>query len=210
MARAGQAHAVTGGSQADGWGRSAEIREAALTLFAERGYHGTSMKDIAAVLGIRAPSLYNHVASKQEILREVMSGTMEALLAEHAAAVGSSEDVVERLRRAAEAHVRYHARHRREIRVGNREVRSLDDPARTRVVDLRRRYARSWEGIIEAGRAAGRFDVPAPRLATYAILQMGIGVSDWFREDGPLSEAVIAYHYGDMALRLVGASPVTS
>ncbi len=40
------------------------VLDAACLLFAERGYRGTSMKDIAEALGVRAPSLYNHVASK--------------------------------------------------------------------------------------------------------------------------------------------------
>jgi AcrR family transcriptional regulator len=52
--------------------RRDDVREAALALFAERGYHGTSMKDSAARLGIRAPSLYNHVESKQQILLYVV------------------------------------------------------------------------------------------------------------------------------------------
>lgn len=186
-------------------GRAADIREAALTLFAERGYHGTSMKDLGELLGIRAPSLYNHVVSKQEILRAVMVETMEDLLAEHRDALGSTDDVVDRLRRATEAHVRYHARHPREVGVGNREIPSLEEPAHTTVVELRSAYARSWRQLIEHGVRERRFEVPSPQLAAYAILEMGIGVARWYRDDGPLSEAIVAYHYGDMALRVVGA-----
>jgi AcrR family transcriptional regulator len=186
-------------------GRSDEIRDAALTLFAERGYHGTSMKDIGELLGMRAPSLYNHVDSKHEILAEVMLGTMRRLLADHVDAVATTGDVVEALRRSTEAHVRYHTRYPREVRIGNTELRSLEEPARTEVLDMRREYSRSWEGLIERGRDEGRFDCPSPRLAAYAILEMGIGVSLWFRPDGPMSESVVAYHYADMALRLVGA-----
>jgi AcrR family transcriptional regulator len=187
--------------------RTLDIRDAALTLFAERGYQGTSMKDIATALGMRAPSLYNHLESKQELLREVMLATMETLLDDHHAAVATTSDVAEQLRRAMEAHLRYHARYPREVRVGNAEIASLEEPFRTRVRELRREYAKEWQALIERGVECGRFETPSPQLAAYAMLEMGIGVSLWFRENGRLSESQVAYYYGDMALRLVGLAP---
>jgi AcrR family transcriptional regulator len=90
--------------------RAADVRQAALTLFAERGYHGTSMKDIAAALGLRAPSLYNHLDSKQSLLQEIMLGTMEKLIRELDAVLATTTDLVEQLRRVMEAHVRFHTR----------------------------------------------------------------------------------------------------
>jgi len=185
--------------------RSADVRDAALTLFAQRGYHATSMKDIAAALGLQAPSLYNHVAAKQDLLRDVMADTMVALLAVVREAIASSDDVTERLRRATEGHVRFHAVHRREVRVGNYEIPALDEPQREVVVALRREYSLIFLELIERGVEAGVFDCRSPLLASYAILQMGIGVSMWFREDGKLSADSVAYQYGDIALRIVGA-----
>src|SRR4051794_25850506 len=164
------------------------------------------MKDIAAVLGIRAPSLYNHLDSKQDLLRDIMVRTMETLIADHHAAIGTTGDVAEQLRRAMEAHVRYHARHPRDVRIGNAEIWHLEEPAQTQVRTMRRDYARAWQDIVERGVAEGRFETAAPQLSTYAMLEMGIGISLWYRDDGPLSEAELAYHYGDMALRLVHAT----
>ena len=186
------------------------MRDAALTLFADRGYHGTSMKDIAEAVGMRAPSLYNHVGAKQELLVEIVEATLVDLQRLHEEAVGSTRDVGEALRRAVEAHVRYHARHPREVRVGNRDLPALEPANRDRVTGMRRRYARSWQALLRRGADLGRFDLPDARLASYAILEMGIGVATWFRPDGPLSEDVVAYHYGDMALRLAGADRALS
>ena len=183
----------------------AAVRQVALGLFAERGYRVTTMNDIAEVLGIRAPSLYNHVPSKHEILRQIMVETMERLLADHRVAVASTADVSEQLRRATEAHVRYHARHRREAFVGNREIPSLERPARELILSKRDEYERGFRTLIERGREQSVFEVKSARLASYSILEMGIGVATWFREDGPLSEAEVAYHYGEFALRIVGA-----
>lgn len=181
------------------------IRDTALTLFAQRGYRGTSMKDIAQALGVSAPSLYNHMQAKHDLLAEVMLGTMTTLVDDHRAAVLGACAPPEQLRLATEAHVRYHARHPREVAIGNREIPSLEQPARDEVLELRRRYAHVWERLIRSGVDSGDFDSPSPRLATYAILEMGIGVSMWFRPDGAMSEDEVARHYGDIALRIAGA-----
>jgi AcrR family transcriptional regulator len=187
-------------------GRAAEIREVALSLFGQRGYHATSMKDIGDALGIRAPSLYNHFESKQQILVEVMRGTMEQLLGDHTDALASTNEIVEQLRRATEAHVRHHARFRDEIQVGNIEIRALEEPERSRIVSLRRQYSDSWEDLIARGVQRNVFHVSSPRLTAWAILEMGIGVARWFDPAGEMSETLLAYHYGDMALRLVGVA----
>ena len=186
--------------------RQRDIRDAALTLFAEFGYHGTSMEDIAERLGIRAPSLYGHVESKQALLRDIMLGTLAALTADHRAAVASSTDVAEQLRRATEAHVRFHARHQREVRIGMTESASLEEPQRTELRVMQHAYWAAFRDLVERGVAEGRFETPSAHLAGHAIIEMGMGIALWFREDGPLSESQIAYYYSDLALRLVGAT----
>lgn len=185
--------------------RSDDIRAAALELFTRKGYEATTMADIGAAVGIRGPSLYKHVSSKQELLAQIMTTTMEELLALHRTAVSGTDDPTERLRRAAEAHVRYHARHRLEAFVGNREIRSLVEPHRTRILSLRAEYERHFRDLITAGIAAGRFHVTSARLASFAILDLGMGVSAWYREDGELSEDAVVWQYSDFTLRLVGA-----
>lgn len=187
--------------------RYPEIRAAALDLFTRLGYRATTMADIGAAVGVRGPSLYKHVASKQDLLADIMTTTMDNLLARHRAAVASSEDRAERLRRAAEAHVRYHARHRQEAFVGNREIRSLQEPHLSRVLARRAEYESCFRGLVADGVAAGVFRAPSPRLVSYAVLDMGIGVATWYREDGELSEDAVAWRYGEFALRVAGARP---
>jgi AcrR family transcriptional regulator len=185
--------------------RAAEIRTAALELFTRLGYEATTMADIGEAVGIRGPSLYKHVASKQDLLVQIMTSTMDALLAAHYAAVATTTDPVERLRRAVDAHVRYHARHRLEAFVGNREIRSLVEPHRTTVLTRRAEYEAAFRTLITDGVDAGRFSVSSARLASFAILDLGMGVSVWYREDGELSENTLAWQYTDFALRLLGA-----
>lgn len=183
--------------------RREAITEAAIALFELRGYHGTRMKDIGEHLGIRAPSLYNHVDSKQELLREIMFDYMEGLLAEHRLAVDSTGDVAEKLRRAMEAHVRYTSRHPRETRIGAREIPNLEEPARAKLLDLRKEYGDNWQALIDRGVERGEFTVKDSQLAAHALTQMGLGVALWVRPL-PLSESELAYTLGEMALRLLG------
>ena len=114
---------VTAGLPAD---RAAAIRLAALRLFAAQGYRATTMADIGAAVGIRGPSLYKHVSGKQVLLAEIMLGTMDTLLAMHAEAVDGVTDVTERLRRAVQADVRYHGRHRLQALCGKRDIKAVD------------------------------------------------------------------------------------
>lgn len=185
-------------------GRFADVQDAALTLFAKRGYHGTSMKDIAAALRMRAPSLYNHVAAKQDLLRDIVVTTHELADRELRAAIASSDDVAEQLRRAIEVHVRFHTRHPREWRVASRDLEHLEEPARTQVRRMRRDFEELVIGIIERGVASGRFSVPSPKLTAYAIFRMSAGVGQWYRPGGEFSDSEIAFCYGDLALRMVG------
>ncbi|MFC7885156.1 TetR/AcrR family transcriptional regulator [Streptomyces sp. NPDC057376] len=190
---------------ANGAARAIAIRHAALELFTQRGYAATTMADIGQAVGIRGPSLYKHVSSKQQLLVEIMVGTMEALIAEHGVAVRGTADPQERLRRATEAHVRYHVRHRHEAFVGTREIRSLEEPNRSKVLSMRDAYEQAFRDLVQAGVDCGRFHVTSVRLASYAILDLGMGVSVWYREAGELSENQVAWQYGEFALRLVGA-----
>lgn len=185
--------------------RAAEIRAAALDLFTRRGYEATTMADIGAAVGIRGPSLYKHVASKQELLAGLMTATMDDLLAGHRVAVAGTDDPVERLRRATDAHVRFHARHRREAFVGNRELRGLVEPHRGAVLARRAEYEQCFRGLVEDGVAAGVFRVASAQLASFAILDLGMGVAVWFREDSGPTENEVAWQYTEFAMGIVSA-----
>jgi AcrR family transcriptional regulator len=185
--------------------RLEEIRQVALELFFERGYSSTSMRDIAAALQMRAPSLYNHVGSKQELLREIMFEGMDAVQREFDDAIATTDDIAEQIRCAAEAHIRHHARRALSAHVNTYEIPSLEEPSRTELIERRRGYTRQWSDLITRGNELGVCRARSPRLAAFAIIDMGIGVARWYRADGPLSESTIVTLYGQMALRIVGA-----
>ncbi len=180
------------------------VRTAACELFADRGYRGTSMKDIARVLDVSAPNLYNHTLAKQDLLVEIMTLAMDRAIAAHDAAVAGVEDPAEQLRRATETSVLDFLAHPAEITVCNTEIRSLDEPHRTAIVGKRDAYAARIRGIVDRGCAGRRFSTLEPRVATFAILELPANAKAWFRERGELPAAEVARIYGQFALHIVG------
>jgi AcrR family transcriptional regulator len=179
-----------------------DVRQVALSLFAERGYHGTSMSDIAAVLGVRVPTLYSHIRSKQELLAEIAVTTTEAVLADFERATHGIADVSERLRRAIEAYALRHATHPREALVVNRDIFSLEEPTRSAVLASRHRHERSVRQLIIAGVEDGIFRVRSPAIASFAMLEMSVSVARWFRPDGQLSPEQVARLHSEFALSI--------
>jgi AcrR family transcriptional regulator len=191
----------------DGSPTAAAIREAAILLFAERGYSATTMKAIAREVGVGAPAIYNHFDSKQTLLREIVKGTIQQLIDNAHAAIDSSGDISEQLYRAVRGHAAFHAERRFETAIGNREITSLEEPARTRQIAHREEYVRVFERLIARGVGLGRFRTSTPQLTTFAILQMGMGISVWFRREGKMTPLEVGDLYGEFALRMVDAQP---
>jgi AcrR family transcriptional regulator len=184
---------------------AAAIREAAMYLFADRGYEITTMKAIADRVGVRPSAIYNHVDSKQTLLRDIAQFAIKTLINNTHIAIASTDDVSEQLVRAVAAHVDMHTKDPALALIANRDFPSLEEPALTEQVVLRQEYVSIFERVIVRGVAQQRFQALTPRITAYAILQMGIGVSIWFHEDGPLSAQQICDLYGRLALRMVGA-----
>ena len=205
---AGRTHVPSaGGSRPPGGpsDRHHEILDAALELFATVGYGGTTMAQIGDRLGIRGPSLYKHIASKQELLVEIVTGMMTELLRRQQAALARGGDVSERLQRITAVHVQYHAEQRYEAFVGHREIDSLEEPHRTHILDLRRKYESRFRELVQEGRELDVFRTASDRWSSYAILDMGIGVSAWYNPSGSVSPEQLADTYAELALRMLGA-----
>jgi len=184
----------------------AMVIDTACALFAERGYRGTSMKDLAEALGVRASSLYNHVASKQDILFAIMDKAMDRAISAQEQALAGVTDPPEQLRAATESLVLDFLRNPAEVTVCNTEVRSLEVANRDAIVAKRDRYADQVRAIIASGCRTGRFQTENPQLAAFAVLEMGNGAKSWFRATGRYPDTYVAREYGEFALRMVGCT----
>jgi TetR/AcrR family transcriptional regulator, cholesterol catabolism regulator len=134
--------------------RRVELAREAARLFAERGFHGTSMGDLAEALGVQKGSLYSLTGSKQELLFETMR---EGARAFHAALDEVPEDAsaIERVRLALRGHLRVVSRQIDVATVFTREWRYLEDRYREEILDERRRYEERWRTIFREGVESG-------------------------------------------------------
>lgn len=182
---------------------ASRAREAALGLFARHGYAAVSMREIAGEVGVGAGALYNHFATKQDLLVELMTAHMEALLAAWAETNDADLPPADRLEAFSRFHIRFHADRADEVFVAYMELRSLERPNFHRIEKMRREYEAALETILTDGAATGAFRIEDPRVAAMAIIAMLTGVTSWYRQGGRLSATRIEEIYVDMVARTV-------
>jgi AcrR family transcriptional regulator len=150
--------------------RRTELTRAAARLFAEKGYHGTSVGDLAEALGVQKGSLYSHIESKADLLWEVAS---EGAAAFHTAldAVPEEGPVIERIRAALRAHLRVVSEQIDVATVFVREWRYLEGGRRDAFVAERRRYEERFRALFREGREHGelRADLDDATAALLAL-----------------------------------------
>ncbi len=150
--------------------RKDQIRAKAQTLFRERGYSATSMRDLADSLGIEAASLYNHVASKEEILQEICFRMAEEFFSAIEPIVESALAPKEKLRAATEAHLGVIAANADASAVFLHEWRHMGEPFLSDFKLMRRRYEQLFRRIIEDGIWKGIFRKTDATLVARTLL----------------------------------------
>jgi AcrR family transcriptional regulator len=180
------------------------IIETALQFFSLHGYEGTSMRQIATAVGVKPASLYNHFAAKEDILWEIARRAQEELAEGQHRVFEEVEGTVDRLEAFVRMHVAFHAKKPRRADITNTQLRSLSADRWERVVAFRDVYERRLRSLLREGHREGVFAVPEARIASYAILEMGMGVAIWYRQDGPVSISRLCNLHAEIALRVVG------
>nr|WP_157347546.1 TetR/AcrR family transcriptional regulator [Nocardioides sp. MAH-18] len=177
-----------------------------MALFAERGYHGTGIRQLADAAGLSSASLYHYMGTKEELLVAIMRESLSGLVEAGERAADEHPDPRARLVALVGLHVRAHAEGPAQTRVVDDEVRALSPGARAEVVALRDRYEDLWQRTLEAGVADGSFRLGSVPVGRRALLEMCTGVARWWTPSGPLDTDALAAEYAGLALRLVGAA----
>ena len=181
------------------------LLEAAVAAFAEKGFHATTTRDIAAAAGMSPAALYMHHRSKEELLYLISRAGHERVLMRMREAIAWGGTPAEQLHRVVHAFAMHHTERHTEARIVNYELTSLSPEHLVEVRKLRHEIEAELRDLVDSGVATGDFQTPDPRMASAALLSMGIDLARWYREDTLWKPEDLADGYANMALRIVGA-----
>jgi len=167
--------------EAVGDGRRRDIIRAAARLVGEHGYAGTSMRDIAAAVGMLPGSLYYHFPSKDVLIEEIFIAGTEMLSAAIAAAVSGIADPWARLERACITHLEAHLSDSAFATVVASESLKSPPALRAKLVAYRDRYETLFVELIAALDLPPELDRSIYRLSLLSTLN---AVSAWYRPGG--------------------------
>lgn len=134
--------------------RKQEICDAASRLFKRKGYIAVTMRDLAAEVGVKAPSLYNHISSKQEILQDIIITLAEEYTQEMERIMGEDYTVSEKLRAVFAHHFEMASKHPYGMASLNNDWMHLES-SKEYYLKLRTNFEQHFRTIIRQGKAEG-------------------------------------------------------
>lgn len=177
---------------------------AAREVFAERGYHGASIRDIAKRAGLSLSALYYWYSSKQELFAALLEDSVADYFRTCDAALqASSAEPAERLTALVRATVDYRVRHRVESAIAARELRNLEPVAAERLGRLRASATELFQDIIDEGISTGDFACEHPTDSRRAIQSACNAIAHWYDPEGDVPPEELAERYVSIALRIV-------
>jgi AcrR family transcriptional regulator len=186
--------------------RQDQVRAAALRLFKEKGYHATSMRDIADAVGINKGSLYSYIKSKEDLLVPVFEQAQGVLLSQiEQISADTVSTPTERLKRAIHAHVTAVADNLDVLTVYLSEWRQLATESLATNRRQRERYAAMFHQILRDGIASGEFRPMDTRIVMLGMIGMCNYLFRWYRPDGRLTPDQVADELIEMVMHGVQA-----
>jgi AcrR family transcriptional regulator len=185
------------------------ILDTAITLFAERGFDACTMRDLAAAVGIKAPAIYNHYSSKDEVLAAAMEHILGRFFFTVLAPL-EEKPAEAWLKLVVRGHVAFQLDHRR---LSQANDALLNAPGKRRLLppDVYERIVGVQRSYIELISVLVRLSVPRSSewdglMSSFAITAMCDRVVGWHDPEGPLDVRQVADHTWKLVSRMIGAS----
>jgi AcrR family transcriptional regulator len=182
------------------FGKDEEIFSEAVRIFKQKGYHATSMRNIADAVGLQKGSLYHYISSKEELLFKIFERGTGALTRRLEEIIASADSPTEKLHRAIEAHLIQLCDQLDIFTVYLTEQRTLVGRHHTKVRAEGERHARLLEQIIQQGIASGDFRAVDSKMTAHAILGMCNWLYQWYSPSGRLTPQEIAEIFSDLII----------
>ena len=192
----------------------AELLERAADLFAERGFNGTTLQDVADTMGLTRAAVYHYFDSKEVLLTTLVEGITASRLSEikaiRANRTLSPPEKLAELTRAMALNVATHAARFRLLLLSES---GLPAELAARHARIRRDVLKQIAELFQEGQASGDFGETDPHLSAFALLGMCNWIAMWFKPDQKQTAEMVADQYAEMALSAFtrsGSKPASS
>jgi AcrR family transcriptional regulator len=182
----------------------AELLEQAARLFAERGFAGTNLQDVAEAMGTTRAALYYYVKNKDELLTRLVEGvTLEGVTRREEIAQDPELDASSRLHKIMAASVAEHATWPARFRLLDRSEGDLPEPLAATHREAKRQTLEQFARVLQEGITAGEFIDVDTRSTALALIGMSTWVAWWFHPGADHPVEPVAALLADLAVRAV-------
>jgi AcrR family transcriptional regulator len=181
-------------------GRREQVLEAAVALFSRKGFHGTSIREIAEESGMLSGSLYAHIASKEDLLYEIVMHAADQFMEAVSPIVAGGGAPSDKLRAAMRAHLRVVAGSLEAATIFLHEWKALSPQRRAAVSTRRDAYEALWTAILQEGVQRGEFRPVDVKLARLLVLSALNWLYEWYDPAGPLGPEAVADAFAGILL----------
>ncbi len=177
-----------------------QIYIAAAQVIHTKGYHATSMDDIAAAANITKPGLYYYIKSKDELLFQIMMHTLDGYERRVVIPARDIADPEERLRFMITNHVLSIAENGQVLTIITEEMPGLTPENLNIIKERKRGFLNFIRGTLKELEALGRLRNVDVTLAALGMQGMIMWLSYWYKANGPVSKEDAAAQYCEILL----------
>jgi AcrR family transcriptional regulator len=167
------------------------IIQKAAELFKEKSYASASMRELADNLGVEAPSLYNHIGSKSELLESICNSIGESFIQQLEEIARSNEPTIKKIETIIRFHIRMMVNNFNEVYVANHEWKQLTEPHLSNFLNIRRSYEKGLVQWVEKGIQEKICRDINPYVAVLTILSAVRGLEFWQRNKKNISPQLL-------------------
>jgi TetR/AcrR family transcriptional regulator, cholesterol catabolism regulator len=179
-------------------GRKENVLEAAVALFSHKGYHGTTVRDIAEESGMLSGSLYAHITSKEDLLFEITRRAANQFMDALEPIVAGPGSAAGKLQAAIAAHLRVVAGSLEAATIFLHEWKALAPERRVVIAERRTAYERLLGQIIRQGVESGEFRPVDEKFARLLVLSAVNWLYEWYDPAGPLGPDEVADRFATL------------
>ncbi|MFT3682686.1 MAG: TetR/AcrR family transcriptional regulator [Ferruginibacter sp.] len=167
------------------------IIQKAAALFKSKSYTAASMRELAEMVGVEAPSLYNHIGSKRELLQAICFKVGNEFIEQTNTIKNTPGSVADKIRAIIRFHIEMMLENFDEVYVANHEWKHLDEPYLADFLTIRRSYEKTLVTLIETGIEKKEIKPINPYVAVLTILSALRGLEFWQRNKKNISAQVL-------------------